>query len=190
MFPLLLSRGARASWRVDAPVRIATAFAPTELIDACQLTDEITVEAWVTPLDATQDGPARLVTLAESRLSQNFLIGQQQTTFQARLRTTDTDNLGAPAVSSIGDTAAPVLTHLVFTHTASDDSDRLFVNGSLVGGEVRTGSFAAWDATHRLILGNDLVDDRPWLGTFHLVALYCRALNQGEVQQNFEAGPD
>ena len=175
---------------LDTAARVASPFAPSKVITACQTTGEISVEAWVTPLNASQGGPARLVTLAESRVSQNFLVGQRATRYAARLRTTDTDDLGSPEVSSIPGTATVALTHVVFTHNAIDETDRLYVNGSLVGADPRTGTFAGWDRTHRLVLGNDLLDDRPWLGTFHLVAIYGRALSQTEVQQNFDAGAD
>ncbi|MBN1675632.1 MAG: hypothetical protein JXR37_31610, partial [Kiritimatiellae bacterium] len=30
---------------------------------------------------------------------------------------------------------------------------------------------------------------RPWLGTYHLVAVYSRALTDEEVRANFRAGP-
>jgi hypothetical protein len=43
---------------------------------------------------------------------------------------------------------------------------------------------------YRLALANELTGDRPWLGEFHLVAIYDRALSQAEVSQNFEAGAD
>ena len=39
-------------------------------------------------------------------------------------------------------------------------------------------------------LANELTFDRPWLGEFHLVALYARALSPTEVQQNLKAGPE
>ena len=32
--------------------------------------------------------------------------------------------------------------------------------------------------------------NRVWYGEMHLVALYNRALDPGQVEQNFDAGPD
>ena len=46
----------------------------------------------------------------------------------------------------------------------------------------------------RLGLGNQIKADtdglhtRPWLGSVYHLAVYCRALNEGEIRQNFQAG--
>jgi hypothetical protein len=38
-------------------------------------------------------------------------------------------------------------------------------------------------------LGNELSEDRPWLGSFYLVAMYDRALPLADVLQNYSTGP-
>jgi hypothetical protein len=40
-----------------------------------------------------------------------------------------------------------------------------------------------------MTLGNATSLDAAWLGTYHLVAVYARALTAQEVAQNFAAGP-
>jgi hypothetical protein len=37
-------------------------------------------------------------------------------------------------------------------------------------------------------LANEADGDRPWLGDFHLVAFYGRALSPAEIGQNFQSG--
>ncbi|MCA9070026.1 MAG: DUF1595 domain-containing protein, partial [Planctomycetaceae bacterium] len=49
-------------------------------------------------------------------------------------------------------------------------------------------SLTNWKDSYRLALANELTGDRPWEGTFYLVALYRRALTPQEVEQNFKAG--
>ena len=39
-------------------------------------------------------------------------------------------------------------------------------------------------------LGNEFSLDRPWLGEYHRLALYGRALTAAEVAEQFQAGPD
>jgi hypothetical protein len=39
-----------------------------------------------------------------------------------------------------------------------------------------------------LAIGNELTNNRPWLGEVFLIAIYNRALSATEVQQNFGAG--
>ena len=50
------------------------------------------------------------------------------------------------------------------------------------------GAMANWNGKYRLALANELSSDRPWLGTFHLVAIYSRDLSAGEVAEHFKAG--
>lgn len=46
-----------------------------------------------------------------------------------------------------------------------------------------------WDPTYRLLLGNEGSMNRPWRGTFHLLAVYDRALNSDEIRTHFSLGP-
>lgn len=79
------------------------------------------------------------------------------------------------------------LTHLVYTRDA-DGRAALYVNGRLqTSGEVG-GGMDNWDAGFRLALANELTQDRPWLGEYHLVAVYDRTLTAEEVQRRFKRG--
>jgi glycopeptide antibiotics resistance protein len=49
--------------------------------------------------------------------------------------------------------------------------------------------FSNWDPALPLNLGNETTLSRPWLGEFHGVALYERALSHDEVRTNLSAGP-
>ena len=51
------------------------------------------------------------------------------------------------------------------------------------------GDASNWSGQCRLVLGNEVTGDRPWLGTLFLVAIYDRAIALDEVQRNFQAGP-
>jgi hypothetical protein len=64
----------------------------------------------------------------------------------------------------------------------------MYVNGTPQGSQVIPGSLSNWNDRFPLILANEPSGDRPWLGTFHLAAIYGRALSSEEVEQNFEAG--
>jgi hypothetical protein len=54
---------------------------------------------------------------------------------------------------------------------------------------MRMGGLSQWDDTYRIIVANEATNDRTWLGELHLIAVYDRALDAGEVEQNFMAGP-
>lgn len=49
--------------------------------------------------------------------------------------------------------------------------------------------FSNWDPTYRLFLGNEGSMNRPWRGTFHLLAVYDRALGPDEIGAHFGLGP-
>jgi hypothetical protein len=50
------------------------------------------------------------------------------------------------------------------------------------------GDFSSWDDTYHLALADEHTEDRAWSGTYHLVAIYSRALTADEVMQNFSVG--
>ncbi|TVS10276.1 MAG: hypothetical protein EA424_25690 [Planctomycetaceae bacterium] len=167
-----------------------------KIVEACQASDELTIEAWVTPARVEQSGPARIVTLSENTNHRNFALGQgsqletppaNHARFAARLRTTEKDGNGEPAIYSPDQTTVADLTHVVFTRSR-DGTERLYVDSILRSQEVRGGDFSNWDATFHLALGNEFTRNRTWEGVYHLVAIYSRSLTQTEVLDNFRAG--
>ena len=102
----------------------------------------------------------------------------------ARLRTTqrDSDQLPTPEGAASSD-----LSHLVYTRNQQGDTS-IYLNGERVESDRTPGDFSNWDPAFSLALANELTQDRPWLGEFHLVAVYNRALTATEVGQNYTAG--
>jgi hypothetical protein len=165
------------------------------ILDACRATGEITIEAWITPALAKQKGPARIVSLSEDYDQRNVTLGHGRDhdpiasdIYVVRLRTTETNDNGQPSVETPGGTATAELTHVLFTRSAAG-RERVYIGGICRAEQKIGGDFSGWDPAYRLLLGNELIDERAWLGTYHLVAIYDRALTEAEVQQNFTAGP-
>jgi hypothetical protein len=167
--------------------------AATKLADYLTFTHRITIEAWALPSNLTQMGPARIVTYSGGTWStqMNFHLGQgggpgsdgRHASFRLR---TNLDYFTWLDVSEVfTDTVNPV--HLVATWDGS--VKRLYVNGmerSTV--EFIGGSFSTWVTSWPFAIGNEVTLDRSWLGKVYLVAVYDRALQPGEVQQNHAAG--
>jgi hypothetical protein len=151
---------------------------------------ELTVEAWVKPANFTQTGPARIVTMSTNTSIRNFLLGQDTSTYAARFRADGETGWanGNPTVFTTTGTATTALTHVVYTHS-SDGAEVLYVNGVENQTFMRMAGLTMWDATYGIIVANEATNDRPWLGELHLIAVYDRALDVGEVDQNFMAGP-
>ncbi len=158
-----------------------------KVFNAVRRSGEITIEAWVRPANAKQDGPARMVTLSGGSSERNFTLGQEGDKVDVRLRTTKTSGNGIPSLNSPGRSLAPRLTHIVYTRNRGGRA-RLFLSGKQQVEKRVPGAMANWNGKYRLALANEFSSERPWLGTFHLVAIYSRDLSVGEVAQHFKAG--
>ena len=177
---------------VTGSTLIASPGSATRIIHALQQTGEITVEAWVKPASTNQNGPARIVTLSKDLHQRNFTLGQgifggSSAVYDMRLRSTATNLNGTPSLTSPHGSLSTHLTHVVYTRHASGPA-RIYIDGQLKTSGQVAGNFSNWNGDYRLALANELTGDRPWLGEFHLVAIYNRALEQEEVLQNFWSG--
>lgn len=160
----------------------------SRITEAVKKSGEITIEVWLEPANASQDGPARIVTLSRNISERSFTLGQDKNLFDVRFRTNKTDRNGSPSLSSAKSSLTPKLTHVVYTRSKSGEA-RIYVNGKQNANRKADGDLAPWDAkNYQLAIGNELSGDRPWLGTFHLVALYDRDLSASEIERNFQAG--
>lgn len=195
---LVIPAGAAVAWRpgslaVQAPVLIASPGSVTRLAEAVRATNEVTIEAWLEPANLTQTGPARIVTLSSGTSGSNFMLGQgvyggNADLIDVRLRTTGTSASGTPSLSTAAGTLQRRLTHVVFTRNAAGVT-RTWLDGLERATGTAAGDLSNWDASFRLALANELSGDRPWLGEYHLVAVYDRALTPADVAQNYAAGP-
>ena len=179
---------------VTAPVDINTGFrnVPNRLLVACRDSDEVTLEAWVTPSRLDQTGtsmnqPARIATITVQNIGGHQIsLGQLGTTWAAQAKTTNPaiDMHGGPILRN--GTVASALTHL--SVTASPTGRRFYVDGVLV--EDTLGGPLDWGTTMRTFqLAGDPNRRNTWLGTLHLVAMYDRALSADEISTNHRAGP-
>ena len=187
----------RVSWTeegllVKEPVLITTERPAAKIINACRKSNEITLEAWIRPANVTQDGPARIISISNSKTQRNITLGQGMhgnrpaDLYMARLRTTQTSTNGLPAVVSPPGTATSNLTHVVYTR-GRDTRATLYINGQDRGILKIGGDFSNWDDKMPLLLGDEVSEDRSWLGLLHLCAIYSRALTPSEVLHNYEA---
>ena len=72
----------------------------------------------------------------------------------------------------------------------ADGAERFYINGMESARGARKGDFSPWKTSYQFVLANERSGDRPWLGKYHLVAVYDRALAPEEVARSFGAGPD
>ncbi len=196
---LLIEDAQAISWHDDESLSVISATTIASSNPAQKLNEQIpavgaiTVEAWIAP--AREIGTERIVTVSKSNSQRNITLDQggggsdPGTRFDARLRTTQTGNNGSSPFLRTGKNVVRVdeLQHVVYTRDTSGAA-HIYVDGTPQVSRSIAGTLSNWDASFAVALASDLDGKRPWLGRFALVAMYSRALNAAEVQQNFAAG--
>nr|MDJ0837364.1 PKD domain-containing protein [Acidobacteriota bacterium] len=183
---------AAASWaacgglRLDSPTAITAQNLPTELIDAIRTSGALTLEAWLTPANTTQNGPARVVSISNGAYLRNLTLGQEGSTWVVRLRTTTAGDNGLNSITQ-GGAVHTELTHVLFTRDAAGNA-ALWVDGTQVATQTVGGDLSNWADDFSFVLGNETTADRPWLGTFHQVALYDAVLTPDQIATHFSLG--
>jgi hypothetical protein len=141
---------------------------------------ELTLEAVFCPANLTQEGPARIVALADENDSADFALAQEGCDVTFSLRTDAAPTPPAPPRLTISSADTPL--HLTVTYR----------HGELIvyrdGMEIARskdlwGSLAAWNPGP-LTFGADAGGERPWRGILEAFALYNRCLEPGEVARN------
>ena len=165
---------------------IATAADSKKLFDMITPTGTYSVEAWIKPDNTAQTGPARIVSYSIDTGTRNFMLGQNATTYRVRNRTAASNANGDPFLEVTAPLIVTELTHVVLTFDPATGR-KVYVNGALAATETAPTTLA-WTADQRLVIGNEVTNDRLWLGTFEMVAIHNKTLSAAEVQQNFAAG--
>lgn len=179
---------------LDVPTRLATEVAATKIVEACAGTDAVSVEAWVTPANDTETGPARIITISGGADTRNITLAQDRTRWEVRVRSEGSTVNGLPRLrSASGDVEPDKLTHLLVT--VGGGERRLYVDGRLRSTHAVPGRLSTWSPTFRLAVGDEFDDGatgdaRAWQGTIHRAAVYCRALSELEVARNWSAGSE
>jgi hypothetical protein len=148
----------------------------------------LTLEVWLETEDLDQSGPARIISYAINKELCNFILGQAWDKLIVRLRTTKTSFKGTAPHLVIPDTfTSHRLKHIVIMYDYSEQ--RIYINGEQrVRSNVLKGDFSNWDASCKLVIGNEVTGDRPWRGKIYYIAIFDRALTEQEIRQNYLSG--
>lgn len=158
--------------------------------DLITATHEFSLEAWLTPSNVVQEGPARIVSYSAGDAQRNFTLGQTQYNYDFLLRSQASNLNGEPALSTPAneELLQATLQHVVITYSASQGK-RIYVNGKLVENAIDTPSpLASWDDSFALILGREASNNHHWQGNIRLLAIYNRALLPEHIEQNYQVG--
>ena len=182
---------------LDSGTLLSSGVAAEKITNAVMESDEVTVAGWVIPGNLTQTGPARIMTISLNTNPRNITLGQgtgstaNPTAYQVRLRTTEPVNVGSVRtdLNTPNGVVTTSLQHVVFTRDINGNT-HIYVDGVVVASDTALGDMTNWDSTWQLGVGNELSNNRPWLGTYHNLAVYDRALNASEISQLFSDGPE
>lgn len=177
------------SLEVRGATLISSSQPATKVTNAVKQSGEITVEVWVRPANTTQEGPARMVTISNNPTNRNFTLGQEKTAIQARFRTSSTSDNGMPALETGTLESLTRTQHIVYVRF-KDGTVKLYRDGRVIEEGKIAGAISNWNAQYPIGLANEMSGDRPFLGTYFLVAIYNKALNNDQVLQNFKAGAE
>lgn len=160
---------------LKSAISLSTSDSAENLVASIQESREFTISLTITPGNLKQEGPARILTLSKGTSERNLTIGQEGDSYEIRLRAKGADRNGMPGWRTNKGTVKPERTHLLLVRETSGKT-RLFLNGKEAASRDLGGDLGEWKDDFRLLLGNETSGDRPWVGTFHEVAIYDRAL--------------
>ncbi|MEL7192307.1 MAG: SdrD B-like domain-containing protein [Bacteroidota bacterium] len=171
---------------IQSATILQTPVAASKIMTACMSSHEVTMEAWVRPQNSSQSGPARIMSISENTAKRNMTLGQSGSRYIGRVRTGTANNGTPDNQGPSSSVSTSQVQHLVYTY--ENGQDKIYLNGALVATRSRSGDFSNWDTGYHLMMGNEMTQDRKWLGEIYLSAVYSRALTPTEITQNYQAG--
>jgi hypothetical protein len=196
----------RATWINGGGVSITENLPGTEIssglggaakLDAAlEQTDEITIEAWVRPVNITEGdrfNPAAIVTMGLGSNRPNFELYQLDDEYGGYVELTLNQGARIPDDSGIpGSGVIPgKLQHIVYTNSIAAGTANIFVDDVLrfSANSYASDGFFIFDPGYPLAIGNRPQSDGYWHGDIYLVAVYNRALSVTEIDLNYTHGP-
>ena len=152
------------------------------VLDGCRRTNELTLEATVTPRGLVASGMARIVSFSSGLRSRNLTLGQQGDRLVLRLRTATTGQNADRPQLDLGPVEPGRPVHVLVTYTPGRLVAWLDGEKTVEADAVQDGFFH-WRA-RPLVFGNEWQAERPWHGTLEAVAIYDRALDEDEALES------
>jgi len=176
---------------------IATAASSAKLYDHIAVqggsSQAYSIEMWIANANTTQDGPARVVSYGRNTGNHNFMLGQTLYQYAIRNRAflDESNNNGTPTMETydVDQDAQSTLQHIVVTYDQLAGR-RIYVDGLWTEDldPIQAGRLWNWDRNAQFVLGNEVTNDRQWLGQIRFTAVFDEPLGPDAIQQNYEAG--
>lgn len=161
----------------------ATSLSPAvKLHDAIAATGEFSVEVLlVRASPGTTASPSRIVELSEGSSDANFVLGQDNTDYEARVRDSSTGISGTLSPEFISSTglSASGDTHVVLSY--KDGEVSVYLDGQLDETRTLGGMLSNWEDDLYLMMGGAFGGGHHWQGTLKRVAIYDRGFDAGQA---------
>lgn len=190
---LTVQSGSTTTWlpaqqalRLGGSSLIRTGLGARPLNDALAASGSFTVEMWVDPA-SVGGGDQTLLHLAPSAPDQqNLAVRQSGQIFRTDVRTSSTNAMGQPTLSTPG-VFGQDLQQVVLVRRPAGALE-VYVDGELRSTSTRSGTLAGWGPGFAFGLGNTIQRNSPWNGDLYHVAIYRDDLSALEIAQNHRAG--
>ncbi len=184
-YPLILESVVGTSWdetqglSLSAASVLRSADKVTGLINACKISNEITVELWILAdtdngqpiFEAINDADSRAFYIRRS--SDCHPTADEYYTCSVK----ESDNICTRVYDEFA------IRHLVMTISA-DEVFKFYVDGEIIGTDYSVAPIDNWDAASYLTFGLQSM----FTGTVYLTSVYSKALSHAEVYKNYFAG--
>jgi hypothetical protein len=131
---LTISPRSRVRWlsssggvEILQPAIIKSQGAATKIFDTLRQTQELSIEVWMTPRDAIQRGPARVVSFSRDTGARNFTLGQEGSAINFRIRTPVGLNGSPLALKTANGLLSSEPVHVIATYEKG--IQKLYANG-------------------------------------------------------------
>ena len=161
------------------------------LINTLKESGEITIETWVKSSIVNQKAPASIVSFSNANNERFFALGQNGNlasyNYIFGFNTLDNETEDTAEIVYGENFVHSGLHHIIFTRD-HNGGEKLYINGLENYSGVREGNLFSMDSACELVLANEITGEKPWLGTYYLLAIYSKSLSYQEVDQNYKAG--
>ena len=155
-----------------------------KLLEACQASNQLTLECLVTTDTLDQSGPARIISFSRDSTHRNFTFGQDGNRFAVRIRTprTGTNALGGEFHFGKIESGRPM--HVIVSYFPGNVY--CYIDGELAHVSNGTqGDFSNWER-YLLLFGDEASGGRNWEGKLSRVAIYNRFIGVEEAVHKFK----
>jgi len=148
----------------------------------------LTLEMWTQTENLNQIGPAKIISYSIDPPLCNFTVGQWRDKLIVQLRTTKTNIDGTNPHLVIPDIfTSQSLKHMVIMYNLSEQ--KVYINGvQKARSDILKGDFSNWDPSCKLVIGNEVSRNRPWIGKIYYASVFDRALTEHEIRQHYLSG--